>query len=86
MSLQACMFGRPYDIPKGLSKSIGSQPQIEEVDAAATGAAVVCVGDNLPSYNGMSELSKLQTVGTTDTLKIAHTLDKFRGAIPFLLV
>lgn len=73
VSLQACMFGRPsHDIPKGLSQSVVSQPQVKEVNAAATGAAVVW-WDNLPDRNGMSEPNELQTVGRTGVGHHRHT-------------
>lgn len=87
VSLQACMFGRPsHDIPKSLSQSevsqSVSQPQVEDVGSAATGAPVVsgtisqaeiCLSrTNCRLWAG-------QGWGTMDTLKIAHTLDKFRG-------
>lgn len=44
VSVQACMFSRAsHDIPEGLSQSV-SEPQVEEVNAAATSAAVVLGG------------------------------------------
>lgn len=87
LPLQACMFGRPHDIPKGLSP-VGSQlrqPQIEEVNAAATGAAVACIRmvgvsdgggvDDLHGSNGMSEPSELQTAGRTGLGHHGHAKD-----------
>lgn len=60
-------------------QSVG-QPQDRKVSAAATGNAAVW---GTISLNIMSEVNEPQTaagqaLSTTDTLKIAHTLDIFR--------
>lgn len=83
VSLQACMFGRPsHDIPKSFSQSVVSQPQVEDVGSAATGAPVVWGTISLAEMICLNRtncrLWAGQGWGTMDTLKIAHTLYKFR--------
>lgn len=85
VSLQACMFWQTFSWypkkPWPISKPV-SQPQVEDVGSAATGApavwgtiskAEICLKrTNCRLWAG-------QGWGTVDTLKIAHALDKFRG-------
>lgn len=85
VSLQACVFWQTFSWypkkPRPISKP-ASQPQVEDVGSAATGASAV--------WGTISEaeiclkrtncrLWAGQGWGTVDTLKIAHALDKFRG-------
>ncbi len=74
----ACLADLLMISPKASASQYSvSRPQVEEVNAAATGAAVKW-GDNLPAWNGMSEANKLQTVGRTGLGHHGHTKDSTR--------